>query len=409
MNFCIKFLFFLISFSFLLSSFSICFSGAIKFGRLPDLFLESLRSADALSNTSPLHALAVQRLADAFSPSPSVLHVVYTAGASYSDGTLLSIASVIRHAPQSDKSLFRFIVLTSLQDAPAFCDSWSRHVSTEIPCNIINFTSSSSLASSFSSSSSSSSSSSLRFSLSTSCLIPSHHPSLSAPMNVIALHPSDAQLRVLEKLGQVAGVRPSLLNFHNIARNWIAQLLLPFGLRKVLYLDSDTLVRAPISQLFETDFESAAVVAASRAFPQHGRRGSFDAKFNLQHPAVKKYFLSKSAVDHHQQQQQQQEEDGADAAQSPFIYNCGVLLIDLVSFCRLQVPETFEYFLDQQIKSKNGVWEGGTHQTPFVLSIPFHKVKIVDPRWNACTQSAKILHCTGTYRLRYLNLTESEF
>jgi lipopolysaccharide biosynthesis glycosyltransferase len=149
--------------------------------------------------------------------------------------------------------------------------------------------------------------------------------------------------------------------------------ILPAGIERVIYLDSDTLVIAPIERLYEQDMRGMPIAAVSDPFGMHIMMGrDMRSKAGIFDPADR-YF------------------------------NSGVLLIDMPSYIAMDIPARLE-----ELKQKNILEKLYFDQD--MLNLIFHerwtalnwRFNTIDP-WRAQQALGPyIVHYTGDNRPWYL-------
>lgn len=319
----------------------------------------ALEARDSWLNQTDLLPLDVgQHAFDLSAPAAKQINIVWTPNVEFLAGTFTSLASILKTAPKNGKFFFRFFVLAEEDAAQTFCELWNAKLvdREDLPrCHTLNYH---------------------LMDQPDNCAPPLQSP-LQTEVTAIGYRPSEEQVNTLAVLSQMEGTRRSLINHANLARNWLAQFLLPFGIEDVLYLDSDTIVREDLGRLW------TALSGSDKAVLVAKRKARKPPQIHWKHPLLKKL--------------------GRD--ESHTFFNAGVLLINLPRYCQLHVGDTFYKLIKQHCKSR--LWRGEvtTQQTPFVLSIPDAAIGLVPQQWNECKPSSFILHCTGSYRFHILNVS----
>jgi lipopolysaccharide biosynthesis glycosyltransferase len=153
----------------------------------------------------------------------------------------------------------------------------------------------------------------------------------------------------------------------NIIRTWLPQYLLPFGLTRVLYLDSDILVQQDPAAIFATPLTDDQLVAVAAFISRVSWR------------LLPSRFLTAAGL------------------QPDEIFNAGVILFNLVPFCRAAIPQLSIDILQAQNETGRLYVGTITHQAALILAIGNRRAA-VDFRFNTCEVDAILLHCPGYYR-----------
>eukprot|EP00218_Dolichomastix_sp_CCMP3274_P016789 CAMPEP_0170134650 /NCGR_PEP_ID=MMETSP0033_2-20121228/2031_1 /TAXON_ID=195969 /ORGANISM="Dolichomastix tenuilepis, Strain CCMP3274" /LENGTH=216 /DNA_ID=CAMNT_0010370217 /DNA_START=115 /DNA_END=765 /DNA_ORIENTATION=- len=145
----------------------------------------------------------------------------------------------------------------------------------------------------------------------------------------------------------------------NFARNFADDLLLPWEVDRIVYLDSDTIVHGDIIDLFSTrlDKDKGRFFAHPRLCKQTN-----DFWFNFRNSMVSRTLRPRGCA-----------------------INAGVFVLDLVEYRREHVQQTIAKLIENHERSikkgSRGLWNRGVHQPSFALALANYSQE-VDARWN---------------------------
>jgi len=145
--------------------------------------------------------------------------------------------------------------------------------------------------------------------------------------------------------------RKELLTGVNFARNFMDDLLLPWGVGRAIYLDVDTIVQGDLANLWGTELKDSKYFAAVSSCYLHM---TFWFDFNVD--IVKNTFSKNDCY-----------------------INAGVYIVDLQQYKEDRVQKRIESLIVQHQHKK--IWKLGVHQSSFVLALANH-TKVLDSRWN---------------------------
>ena len=209
------------------------------------------------------------------------------------------------------------------------------------------------------------------------------HPAVAA-----RLRPGlGARVRVCDGFSQMLLERPALAALGNTTseaafRVRRRELLSPFNFaafylphvldaRRVLYLDTDTVVRADVARpLAEMDLGGRAVAAVEDCSQRLAKYVNFALlERTLARRDIGALGRSRFA--------------GPTAAvtNDTCVFNRGVVLFDPARWRALRLTETIEALVDAYVKSKARLWRGGVSQPPFLLALGGRYAKL-GLEWN---------------------------
>jgi len=145
--------------------------------------------------------------------------------------------------------------------------------------------------------------------------------------------------------------RKELLMGVNFARNFLDDLLLPWGVGRAVYLDVDTVVQGDLVKLGDTEFKPGKFFAAVSSCYLHM---TFWFDFNVD---VVKRTMSKNDC----------------------YVNAGVYVVDLQQYKANQMQQRIEQLIKAHKQKK--IWKLGVHQSSFILAL-FNHTQLLDARWN---------------------------
>ncbi|KAK9814430.1 hypothetical protein WJX72_005798 [[Myrmecia] bisecta] len=158
---------------------------------------------------------------------------------------------------------------------------------------------------------------------------------------------------LLGMLGQFSTTsRLDLFEAMNFARNFADDLLLPHGVRRMIYLDTDTLVLGNLTDLWATKFEDGNIFGAVYSCSQRMHEW-----YNFKQPIVK-----------------------ATLTKSTCYMNAGAYLMDLEGYRDLGIQQRIGQLLQLHV-THGPVWTKGVHQPSFILALANH-TQGLDRRWN---------------------------
>ena len=146
--------------------------------------------------------------------------------------------------------------------------------------------------------------------------------------------------------------RKELLNSLNFARNFADELILPFGVKRVVYLDVDTIVQTDVAKLYDTKLPRHVVFAGANTCSIN-----FKHWFNFSDPIVKATMRPKDCY-----------------------INAGVYLMDVEGYAALGIRQRIAELIKMH-KRPSKIWNAGVHQSSFVLGLYNYSTR-VDGRWN---------------------------
>mmetsp|Transcript_25958 Transcript_25958/g.49063 ORF Transcript_25958/g.49063 Transcript_25958/m.49063 type:complete len:260 (-) Transcript_25958:31-810(-) len=163
---------------------------------------------------------------------------------------------------------------------------------------------------------------------------------------------------VMEHIRRSSKDRKELLSQMNFARNFIDDLLLPWGVERIIYMDADTIVQGDLRTLWLTKFKSNNFFA-----PAHTCNQPWSFWFNF-----KSWVISNSML----------KEDGC-------AVNAGVYMLDVKQYAAHKIQHHIAELIaihEKRLQGKmKGIWRRGVHQPSFVFSMYNHTQR-VDSKWN---------------------------
>jgi len=196
----------------------------------------------------------------------------------------------------------------------------------------------------------------------------------SAQFHLIAF--DEKRFSVLEHASVGGGDRSELLTGVNFARNFADELLLPWGVEKVVYLDADTIVQKDVTKLYDIPIEEGMVMAVSRSCYLH-----MDYWFDFKSDYVTKAMSKRDCY-----------------------INAGVYTMDVRRYRDFKCQETIANLIVNHRKKR--IWKLGVHQSSFILGLYPH-IQDLKESWNTLglgwntaiqqprLQNGKILHWNG--------------
>ena len=179
---------------------------------------------------------------------------------------------------------------------------------------------------------------------------------------------------------KVTGPLASPLNF---ARFYLPRLL-PRGVRRVLYLDADTIVRGDLRIVWRVALSPGAVAAAVPRHEAHFRYSRYARR--CAHLFAERY-------------------GGKQLNTSGETFNAGVVLYDLARWEAANLTLEAEWWMGQHLAAPNGLWDLGSQP---ILHLVLHgRWAALPARWNVdglgriahlnpeVLQTAQLLHWTG--------------
>lgn len=170
-----------------------------------------------------------------------------------------------------------------------------------------------------------------------------------------------------------------LQSLHNSTRVKRKELLSPFNFaafylpyvlresKRVLYLDSDTVVRGDVGDLRGLDMQGLAAAAVEDC-------SQFIAKY-IDYDMLRSYDRTT------QQSGWTRWGISDDLSNSTCVFNRGVVLFDCERWRELRLTETIEDLVEAFVQSRARLWRGGISQPPFLLALAGRYLKL-DLEWN---------------------------
>lgn len=171
-----------------------------------------------------------------------------------------------------------------------------------------------------------------------------------------------------------------LTNIPNFSRNWAYEVLQPLGIKKILYIDADTIVKGDLGELWSLQFEEGKAVMIAT---------------NCKNKMAKHFSLGNKII-------------RALIGDPPpsCMYNTGVIVMDVDELAEMKVGEKIdEMYVEHK---KNKLWRKGIQQSAFILAV-YQRIQSLDSVWNTTglgrgrlrlssgkIDKAKILHWTGS-------------
>lgn len=145
--------------------------------------------------------------------------------------------------------------------------------------------------------------------------------------------------------------RKELLMGVNFARNFMDDLLLPWGVRRAIYLDVDTIVQGNLGELWDVQFKNGRYFGAVQCCYLHM---SFWFDFGVD--VVKRTMTPHDCY-----------------------INAGVYIVDLDKYQEQRTQERIATLIVQHQKSH--IWKLGVHQSSFILAL-YNYTQPIDAKWN---------------------------
>eukprot|EP00854_Cymbomonas_tetramitiformis_P008158 gene8158-9690_t len=170
--------------------------------------------------------------------------------------------------------------------------------------------------------------------------------------------------------------RKELLMGVNFARNFMDDLLLPWGVRRAIYMDVDTIVQGNLGELWDVQLKNGRYFGAVQCCYLHM---SFWFDFGVD--VVKRTMTPHDCY-----------------------INAGVYIVDLDKYQEHRTQERIADLIVQHQKSH--IWKLGVHQSSFILAL-YNYTQPIDAKWNLLQlgwnqalqseklKEAKILHWNG--------------
>lgn len=189
------------------------------------------------------------------------------------------------------------------------------------------------------------------------------------------------ELTVCGGFSELLMQRPALsklMTLHNSTRIKRKELLSPFNFaafylpyvlhdsRRVLYLDTDVVVKSDVGELHGLDMGGAPAAAVEDCSQKLHKYIDFELLSKLErneHQAWTRWGLADSI------------------SEMSCVFNRGVVLFDCTRWRELRLTETIEDLVDAFVQSKARLWHGGISQPPFLLSLADRYLKL-DLEWN---------------------------
>eukprot|EP00240_Pyramimonas_obovata_P001693 CAMPEP_0118948024 /NCGR_PEP_ID=MMETSP1169-20130426/47128_1 /TAXON_ID=36882 /ORGANISM="Pyramimonas obovata, Strain CCMP722" /LENGTH=474 /DNA_ID=CAMNT_0006894365 /DNA_START=308 /DNA_END=1732 /DNA_ORIENTATION=- len=174
--------------------------------------------------------------------------------------------------------------------------------------------------------------------------------------HIVQFDPS--QYPMMDHIRRNSKDRKELLSVMNFARNFIDDILLPWGVERIIYMDVDTIVQGDLRDLWLTRFRPGNFFA-----PAHTCNQPWGFWFNF-----KSWVIFNSLL----------KEDGC-------AVNAGVYLLDVKQYASHKIQDRIAKLIsihEQRLEGKmKGIWRRGVHQPSFVLALYNHTQR-VDAKWN---------------------------
>eukprot|EP00191_Tetraselmis_sp_GSL018_P025007 CAMPEP_0177623748 /NCGR_PEP_ID=MMETSP0419_2-20121207/29079_1 /TAXON_ID=582737 /ORGANISM="Tetraselmis sp., Strain GSL018" /LENGTH=487 /DNA_ID=CAMNT_0019124343 /DNA_START=376 /DNA_END=1841 /DNA_ORIENTATION=+ len=175
-------------------------------------------------------------------------------------------------------------------------------------------------------------------------------------------------------------LRKELMSNVNFARNFADDILLPFGVEKMMYLDVDTIVQGDIVRLIaDTNLTGSKFFAAVASCKQHMEQW-FDFSSSLVRRTMKR---------------------------RDCYINAGVYIVHLPMYREAAIQARILQLIGAH--QRHRLWLQGVHQPSFVLAL-YNYTMLLDRRWNvaglgwisnmdeALLKSAHVLHWSGAHK-----------
>jgi len=175
-------------------------------------------------------------------------------------------------------------------------------------------------------------------------------------------------------------VRQELKSDINFARNFADALLLPYGVRQMVYLDVDTIVQGDLVELMDgLSFTDSRWFAAS---PNCAHR--MESWYDFKSVVVRRTMRRRHCY-----------------------INAGVYVVDLSRYALAGIQERIVQLVASHMRRQ--IWMQGMHQPSFILALYNYSIPL-DHRWNTAglgwmpdmeereLQRASVLHWTGSHK-----------
>ncbi|KAJ8600638.1 hypothetical protein CTAYLR_006925 [Chrysophaeum taylorii] len=162
--------------------------------------------------------------------------------------------------------------------------------------------------------------------------------------------------------------RKELLSPFNFAAFYLPYVLHDSPRARVLYLDTDTVVKGDVGDLDDLDMRGAPAAAVEDCTQKIFKYINFEMlrKYDQRAPekqAWKRWGLADTL------------------SNETCVFNRGVVLFDCARWRELRLTETIEDLVDAFVESRARLWRGGISQPPFLLTLAGRYLKL-DLEWN---------------------------
>lgn len=162
--------------------------------------------------------------------------------------------------------------------------------------------------------------------------------------------------------------RKELLSPFNFAAFYLPYVLHDSPRARVLYLDTDTVVRGDVGELDSIDMKGAPAAAVEDCTQKIFKYINFEMLRKYDQRAPEKQAWKRWGI--------------ADTVSNDTcVFNRGVVLFDCARWRELRLTETIEDLVDGFVESKARLWRGGISQPPFLLTLAGRYLQL-DLEWN---------------------------
>lgn len=162
--------------------------------------------------------------------------------------------------------------------------------------------------------------------------------------------------------------RKELLSPFNFAAFYLPYVLHDSPRARVLYLDTDTVVKGDVGELDNLDMRGAPAAAVEDCTQKIFKYINFEMLQKYDQRAVEKQAWKRWGL--------------ADSlSNETCVFNRGVVLFDCARWRELRLTETIEDLVDAFVESRARLWRGGISQPPFLLTLAGRYIQL-DLEWN---------------------------
>mmetsp|Transcript_4613 Transcript_4613/g.16518 ORF Transcript_4613/g.16518 Transcript_4613/m.16518 type:complete len:243 (+) Transcript_4613:789-1517(+) len=170
----------------------------------------------------------------------------------------------------------------------------------------------------------------------------------------------------------------------NFARNYVDDLVLPLGVERVLYMDTDTIVKGDVLEIWDTEFGPNKFFGpADSCSSPHTTPNRMKGQYDFRHKMIK-----------------------ATMKPTDCYINAGVYLLDVTRYRDAKVNKRIAKLIEERNRRGKTLWKTGVHQPSFILALYNHTQKLPGSwnqgqlGWNpritgAELRASKVLHWNG--------------